>query len=87
MSKLEYDPLSSETPEYVFCESIHAAPWSKWHLRKFDGTWKLGGACPPPLCWAEGQSWTGWDLNVRLTPFHLERNCCQRCLKLMEANP
>ena len=82
MDQFRYDP-KVDTPEYVIVESIHANPWTLWHLRKFDGTWKLGGGCPPPLCWEEGRPWTGWDRTTRLTEHHVKESCCPKCVALM----
>lgn len=65
---------------YTFCESTHASPYSLWHLRELDGPRRLGGGVTRPLC---GREWiNGWDLDVELTPHHLENNCCPECLRI-----
>lgn len=63
------------------CESVHASGSSPWHLRrltkvgqKFGGgidTESLCGRVKPPM---------GWDLEVVITDFHIERNVCKQCL-------
>lgn len=81
-NKLTYS--LAEKPSHVFCEHIATPPKGYWHIRRFDGAWKLGGGCPPPLCWSGNdppRQWTGWDLQVRILEFHY-RHTCQRCLEL-----
>lgn len=65
---------------FSFCESVYAGPRSPWHIRKLTEVGrKLGGGIDTPsLCERVKQ---GWDLEVEINEFHLERNTCQDCLK------
>jgi hypothetical protein len=68
-----------KTVTYSFCESIWAGPTSSWHIRELPGARRLGGGIDTvSLC---GRVKTGWDLEVPLTKFHLEKNTCKDCLK------
>ena len=59
--------------DYSFCESVHAAGHSPWHLRKLTETGPKygGGADTPALC---GRT-VAWDMDVTITPFHLTQIC------------
>ena len=65
---------------FSFCESTAAGPLSPWHIRELTSVGrKLGGGIDTlSLC---GRVKTGWDLEVEITPFHLEKNTCKDCLK------
>ena len=66
--------------KYSFCESAHAGPFSKWHIRKLTkiGRKLGGGADTPSLCGRK----VSWDLNVELTDFHLKNNGCPKCYEI-----
>lgn len=66
--------------EFSFCESVTASSISPWHLRKLTKVGrKLGGGIDTPsLCERVKQ---GWDLEVEITEFHLEKNTCRDCLR------
>ena len=72
-----------ELPGYSFCESAHATSHSRWHIRALDAAGKKlgGGITTPSLC---GLVTRGWDLNVDITSFHLERACPRCVAKLKE---
>ncbi len=63
--------------EYSFCESVHATPYSKWHMRKLTkkGLKLGGGADTLALC---GRV-VNWDLDVKLDLHHLTHNSCPSC--------
>jgi hypothetical protein len=63
--------------EYSFCESVHAGPQSRWHIRKLsDKGKKLGGGIDTPtLC---GKNMDGWDVNVAIAGSNLS-HCCVEC--------
>lgn len=67
-------------PKFSFCESIHASSYSPWHLRKLTAVGKKigGGIDTPSLC---GIVERGWDLEVEITEFHLDKNTCLNCLR------
>jgi len=62
---------------YSFCESIHAGPLARWHIRpvsegmplKFGGGIQTAALCGHPKA---GQ---GWDLEVPITEKHLDHTC------------
>jgi hypothetical protein len=63
--------------ELSFCESSLATSISKWHIRELtrEGRKPGGGADSTALCGRK----VDWDLNVKLTEFHLENNTCSKC--------
>ena len=68
-------------PQYSFCESSHAGPFSPWHIRKLkEAGRKLGGgADTPSLCGKK----VAWDLKSEVT--HIGRalagggHVCNEC--------
>ncbi len=70
--------------EYSFCESAHASPFSKWHIRKLTKAGKKlgGGADTDSLC----DKKVNWDLEVQLDKHHLENNSCKKCLEIYLSN-
>lgn len=80
--RLEYGP--DEKPPYAFCESVHAASLSPWHIRKTTNTGlHLGGAIDTDsLCKrVTAHPWGGWDLSVRITEDHLNsKHVCAHCV-------
>jgi len=79
-----YDIFSKEitTSEYSFCEKVVASPYSKWHIRELTDKGKfLGGGCDTKSLCGEKM---GWDLNVRITNFHLVKNTCPKCKEVYE---
>ena len=69
--------------KYSFCECVEATSYSKWHIRKLTeiGRKLGGGADTLALCGRK----VCWDLNVRITHFHLEYNACKKCREIYEA--
>jgi hypothetical protein len=67
---------------YAFCETVHAGPLSKWHIRKLTekGLKLTGGADTKSLCGIE----VAWDLRVEITAHHLEKSACTKCAAGME---
>ena len=63
---------------YSFCESVAASGRSPWHIRALTdrGPKYGGGADTPALCGRDLHG--GWDLEVDITPEHLE-HCCRAC--------
>jgi len=80
MNLYEYAP--NEIPPYSFCEPVWASGLGLWCLRKTTNIGlKLGGGVDTPsLCGRVAVS-KGWDLNVRLSEHHLEKNTCKKCLE------
>ncbi len=68
--------------KYSFCESVHATPYSKWHIRRLTklGRKLGGGADTLALC---GRV-IGWDLDVKLDFHHLAHNSCPSCVEEYE---
>ena len=66
--------------DFSFCESVHASGHGNWHLRRLAAKGYMfgGGIDTPFLC--ERKYINGWDVDVPLTPFHLENNTCWVCL-------
>jgi len=65
---------------YSFCESVTAGPLSVWHIRKLTSVGrKLGGGVDTPSLCGHVKTHFGWDLEVRITEFHLEKNTCPTC--------
>ena len=81
--------LPNEKPTHAFCESVMASGTSPWHIRKLSpaGLKLTGGIDTPSLCervrpfgdkTKTNPGGGGWDLNVRISPHHLE-HCCPKC--------
>lgn len=66
--------------EWAFCEPVWVTGPDPWHIRRVGkGGLKLSGGADAPLCFA-GRDWiNGWDLDVDITPEHLE-HACPRCV-------
>jgi len=66
---------------YSFCETMFAVV-SPWHIRKLTSKGKMlgGGADTPALCNRN----VAWDINVEMTSFHLNNNCCKNCKAIYE---
>lgn len=68
---------------YSFCESVAAGPRSPWHIRKLtDKGKKLGGGIDTPGLCGHPRVTYGWDLDVDINEFHLEKVTCKECLKI-----
>jgi len=67
---------------HAFCETINAAPLSKWHIRPLTkvGLKLGGGADTKALC---GKS-VAWDLQVDITDRHLKSSSCPKCREIYE---
>ncbi len=79
--------------DYSFCESVHAASGSLWHIRRIPkgGVRRFGGGIySPSLCLklqpaglpvpgTDIKGHGGWDLDVEITDFHLKTNTCKEC--------
>jgi hypothetical protein len=65
--------------KYSFCENVHAGPLARWHIRELTDKGKKlgGGADSRSLCGRQ----VDWDLEVKLTEYHLANNTCLECLK------
>ena len=64
--------------EYAFCETVHAGPVSRWHIRQLSekGLCSGGGADTLALCGRQ----VAWDLaRVPITLHHLTVNACPKC--------
>ena len=77
--------------DYSFCESVHATPYSKWHIRKLTNVGKKlgGGADTKSLCGRD----VNWDLSIDIGKFNLENSkdeaqlwtiACPVCLEVYE---
>ncbi len=68
--------------KYSFCETVHATPYSKWHIRRLSklGHKLGGGADTPALC---GRI-VCWDLDVKIDIHHLTHSSCPRCAEEYE---
>lgn len=65
-----------------FCESVTATGLSPWCLRWLDAAGpKFGGGVTTPSMCGRVRARFGWDIEVAITPFHLEANACPQCLK------
>lgn len=69
-------------PEYSFCEPVMAGPLGPWHIRELtEAGRKLGGgADTESLCGRK----MGWDLDVEISEFHLDR-ACKKCAEAYKA--
>jgi hypothetical protein len=100
LKDLEYG--DDEKPKYAFCESVHAGPLARWHIRKLsDVGLKLGGGIDTAsLCgrvrpmgdMTSGQrGGGGWDLRVRIRPEHFHTDqlvVCEACAaEYLKADP
>lgn len=79
-------PPTSRNPTgqaYAFCESVAATSHSPWHIRRLDDAGKKlgGGITSSSLCALVTR---GWDLEVDINPFHLDKQTCKRCKALYE---
>ena len=74
---------SMEAGAYSFCETVFASSSSPWHIRPLTAKGKKlgGGADTVALC---GRV-VAWDLNVKMTGFHLSHNACKACLATLKA--
>lgn len=65
---------------YSFCERVWAGPRSPWHIRPLTSIGrKLGGGIDTTsLC---GRVDKGWDLDVEVTPHHLD-HACKACVEV-----
>lgn len=71
---------------YSFCESTTAGPRSPWHIRELTSVGKKlgGGIDTKGLCGFPRVTY-GWDLDVEIVEFHLEKNTCPTCALLYES--
>lgn len=68
--------------EYAYCESVHATPWSRWHLRRLtEEGLKLGGGVDTQSLCGRVKLRSGWDLDVPISSDH-DDHTCPACLKL-----
>ena len=66
---------------YSFCESNWAGSNSWWHIRGLtDVGKKLGGGIDTAGLCSRPKAREGWDLKVSITPHHLAKNTCPRCM-------
>lgn len=68
--------------QYYFCETVTARPLGPWHIRPAGNKGRCpgGGADTEALCGLE----MAWDLEVDITPHHLNHSACTRCRELYE---
>jgi hypothetical protein len=77
--------MKEASPTLSFCESVYAGPLSRWHLRKLtEKGKKLGGGVDTPSLCGHVKPPNGWDLEVTITKFHLEKNTCTKCLEIFK---
>lgn len=80
-------PPTSHNPPgqaYAFCESVTATSTSPWHIRRLDAAGKKlgGGITSYSLCELVTR---GWDLEVDINEFHLDKQACKRCRAIYES--
>lgn len=75
--------MAAPPVRYSLCETAHARPTSPWHIRPLtdNGAKFGGGADTLALC---GRT-VAWDLNIKITKHHLDKNTCKTCVEHYEA--
>ena len=65
------------TTKYIFCESVHAVPNGRWHIRPLGeaGMKTTGGIDTASLCGLVTPEKNGWDMPYPLTEFRLAVAC------------
>ncbi len=70
----------SSPSDFSFCESVHAGPRSRWHVRRLTEVGKkLGGGIDTPSLCGHVKVRSGWDLNVPLNQLQLKGCTCDTC--------
>lgn len=75
---------------YAFCEPSTASSLTRWHIRKLDEAGrKPGGGITTPSCCGmvvprDSGGLGGWDLEVLITPYHLQ-HACSKCVAALLA--
>lgn len=80
-SSLSHELIPGERPPFTLCEPVVASSRSLWCIRKTtDVGPKFGGGVDTPSLCGRVRVGQGWDLQVRITEHHLDKNTCKACL-------
>ncbi len=82
MKKRDYPlTLGQEKPLFTFCEPACVSGFGLWCIRKTTEKGpKFGGGVDTHSLCGRVKAHKGWDLNVRITEYHLAHNTCPNCL-------